>query len=219
MITIEKILKKHNTESELKDFQTKLLGRRPIFGNRISIARKNIFDLIGDILNNEEGFIKCDICGEKFSLIDIKLEAIDGLNLCESCIDNNYTICDCGQLVDNDNIKIFNDTGYCDKCYFIEKQEAYNKHKINNPLIKKLLPILENYDICDIEFKIDGYKYNIENYAGDNYRLGSFSANSWLDIGNIEGNLLQAIDFNLGKNSDKLTAIYLPDNKKIEPEA
>jgi len=139
MITIEKILKKYNSESDLKDFQAKVSGRRPIFGNKISIARKNIFDLIGDILNNEEGFIKCDICGEKFSLIDIKLEAVEGMNLCESCIDNNYSICeDCGELVDNESLNIFNDTVYCKKCYFIEKQEAYNKHKINNPLIKKL---------------------------------------------------------------------------------
>lgn len=216
MLLIEKILKKYNTESDLKEFQTKLFSKRLIFGNKISISKKLIYDTINCILDDDEGFIECNICGEKFSLVDIKLNALDGMNICESCIESHYTYCDCGKLIDNEELYIFNDTAYCKECYFIEKQEVYNSHKIKNPLIKKLIELPESdYNIFKLEFHIDNHIFTIYKYSGDNFRLGSFGGNQWIDIGNIEGNLLQAIDFNLGK-SEKLTRIIIDDNTEVE---
>jgi len=83
-------------------------------------------------------------------------------------------------------------------------------------LENKLAGIIADYDLFKIEFKIEGHRWNIESYAGRNFRLGSWGANSWVDIGNCEGDLLQAIDYNLGNNRDKLIAIYLDNNTEIE---
>ena len=83
-------------------------------------------------------------------------------------------------------------------------------------LENKLAGIIADYDLFKIEFKIEGHRWNIESYAGRNYRLGSWGANCWVDIGDCKDDLLRAIDYNLGDNRDKLTAIYLDDNTEIE---
>ena len=79
----------------------------------------------------------------------------------------------------------------------------------------KLAGVIADYDLFKVEFKIDGHRWDIESYAKGNYQLGSWGANCWVDIGNCEADLLKAIDYNLGNNWEKLTAIYL-DNKEIE---
>jgi hypothetical protein len=215
MLLIEKILKKYSTESDLKELQTKLFSKRLIFGNKLSISKKLIYDTINYILDDTEGFIECSICGGKFSLAGINV--INEMNICESCMENDFISCDCGKLVHIDNVHIFNNTGYCKECYFLEKQEAYNSHKIQNPLIKKLIELPESdYNIFNLEFHIDKHIFTIDKYSGNNYRLGSFGGNQWIDIGNIEGNLLQAIDFNLGDNTAKLTRIIVSDNVDID---
>jgi hypothetical protein len=71
--------------------------------------------------------------------------------------------------------------------------------------------IFDNCAISDIEFKIEKNYFSIEKYSGKYYRLGSFGANAWIDIGENIEDLIKAIDFNLGARRDLLTAININD--------
>lgn len=213
---VDKILKISNiTEFEDK-IKIRLNKNKLQFGNKLQLAEIKILNLISDLKYNEDKFISCDFCNDKISLLDIR--QLEGYDLCDNCINNNYMICnDCGEFVYNEDIQILDNEIYCKKCYFKVKQEIYKEHKIVNPLLKKLQEILtDDIDLFKIEFKIDKNLYNIEIYSGSCYRLGSFNANCWVDIGNNKQDLIRAVDYNLGNNRDKLTAIYLDDNREIE---
>jgi len=206
----EKILKKYNSEGKLLELQEKLLKRKFLFGNRISIARKNILKCIENILYNENDFINCDFCNKKFSEVLLYKNIEAQYNLCEDCYNNNYMNCEkCGIDVYNENIHVLEDSCYCEDCYFEVKQEVYHNHIIKNDLLQKLNEKIKDYDIYKLEFKIEKHYYSIENYAGNNFRLGSWNANSWIDIGNNKKDLIKAIDFNLGNNRNLLTGITI----------
>ena len=119
-------------------------------------------------------------------------------------------------IIYNEDIKTLEDEVYCEGCYFEAKQKIYKSHKIINPLLKKLVDIITDYNLSEVEFKIDGDLWAVESYSRGFYRLGSWSANCWVDIGNNKADLLRAIDYNLGDNRDKLTNIFLDDNTEIE---
>jgi len=212
---VDKLIKKGN----ITEFENKVAGRlargQLIFGNRLQLAEIKILTLISELKYNEEFFRECEGCQNKFSITD--LTEVSNSLYCENCISENFYSCEnCGELVYNEDIHSFEAGGYCEACYFKVKQEAYKEHKIVNPLINKLAGVIADYNLFMVEFKIEGHRWNIESYARGNYRLGSWGANSWIDIGNCEADLLKAIDYNLGSGWDKLTAIYLDENTEIE---
>jgi len=182
------------------------------FGNNIQLAEIKILDIIDNILLEGEA---CQYCNEVYPIID--LQEIDGDKICQECIDNNFSYCSaCGDYVYNESIHILDDDIYCKECYFLEKQELYNAHVIKNKKLIALTKLFKiknkqiNYkDLLVYNFKIDKDLWSIENYADNNFRLGSWGANSWIDLGNNEKSLLQAIDYNLGNNRDKLTDIKI----------
>ena len=207
---VEKLLKKVNLTQYENQIKNRLEKNNLTFGNKIQITELKILSVIDDLKNDKNNFIECSFCQEKFSIIH--LQKIDNNDLCENCIDENYRNCySCGDYIYNENVNYFNDENYCKECYFKARQVEYNTHVIENPLLKKLSE-LKDIDLFEVEFKIENNYYTIECYAGKSFRLGSFSANTWLDIGNLKKSLLKAIDYNLKNNSDKITAIYLKDN-------
>ena len=208
---VEKLLKKVNLTHYENSIKNRLEKNNLTFGNKIQITELKILSVIDDLKNDKNNFIECSFCQEKFSIIH--LQKIDNNDICEKCIDENYRNCySCGDYIcDNDDVNYFNEECYCKECYFKARQAEYDNHVIENPLLKKLSE-LKDIDLFEVEFKIDKHYWNIECYAGKNFRLGSWGANSWLDIGNVKKSLLKAIDYNLENNSDKLTAIYLKDN-------
>jgi len=212
---LNKLIKKGN----ITEFENKLAGRlargQLSFGNKIQLTEIKILTLINDLKYNEEYFQECENCRDKFSITI--LQNIDNSLYCENCISENFYSCEnCGELIYNDDIHSFENSEYCGECYFEVRQKAYKEHKISNPLINKLTGIIINYDIYKIEFEIDRHRWNIESYARGNFRFGSWGANCWIDIGNCEADLLKAIDYNLGYNREKLTAIYLNEDTEIE---
>jgi len=212
---IEKLINAGNITKLENNIKSRLETRQLIFGNKIQLAELNILSLIEEIKTNEEYFKTCEFCQENFSIDS--LHEIDDSCLCQECIDNYYSICEeCGELVYNDDIQYFNENGYCEECYFEVKQEAYKTWKIKNPLLVKLNKLIGNLDIYKIEFTIDNHLWSIENYSGDNFRLGSFGANGWIDIGNCKDDLIKAIDYNIGINLVKLNRILIDDNTEIE---
>lgn len=192
--------------------KNRLDNRQLTIGNRLQLAEIKILDIIDDILLEGE---PCQFCNKVYPVID--LTEVQGDKLCEECISDNFSYCSaCGDYIYNESIHILQDDIYCNDCYFLEKQELYNNHTIKN---KKLIALsrlfrLKNKsinfkDLLIYYFKIDSHIWSIENYTSSNFRLGSWGANSWIDIGNNENSLLKAIDFNLGSNRDKLTDIQI----------
>lgn len=211
VITEDKLLEYTGSLTRLKDkIITRGIKQRLILGNKFTLGYLNVINKIDNVLSNEDNFLTCEYCQKDFNKDNIIV--IDEDNLCEDCIDNNFYICeDCGKYIDNTNIYSFNDSGYCKKCYFIQKQEAYFNHVLKNKKLKALKRYCQknkSYDITQAYFKIDKYEWSIENHSKA-YRLGSWSANSWFDIGDNIQYLLEAIEFNLGYNIDKLTDISL----------
>jgi hypothetical protein len=215
---IDRILEKHKNITEFRD---KILARlnknKLLVFNKIQISELKVLEKIEGILDD---LIECEFCREKFVIDD--LFELERYRLCQNCISENYSWCEvCNEAVYNEEIFTLKDSIYCKDCYFEVKQEEYHNHKIKSNLINKLIGDLDilnkkiTYnDLADIEFRIEGDLYSIESGLGF-YRLGSWSANFWLDIGNNEADLLKAIDYNLGKNIDKLTNIYIDSNTEI----
>lgn len=213
------MLEKLSKKSNISELETKILARikknNLIFGNRIQLAEIKIITLLNDLKYNESYFKDCYSCGDKISILDLK--EINGELYCDSCISDRFYSCEnCGELIYNDDIQVLENSGYCQECYFEVKQDIYKNHKIKSNLILQLIKDLEilNKKVCyndlkDIDFKIDGTIYNVEKYAYNSFRLGSFIDNFWIDIGNCETDLLKAIDYNLGDNRDKLTNIFV----------
>ena len=197
------------TELENK-ILTRLKNNQLIFNNKIQLSELSVLKLIDTIKNNKNYFKKCYLCGEKFSIIN--LTDIDKDLYCNNCIENHFYNCEtCGDYIYNDDIHSFNNSGYCQECFFEAKQETYHHHKIINILLLKLNDKIKDYNFNGIDFKIEGHLYSIEMYAKNNFRIGSFYANTWIDIGNNKKDLLKAIDYNLGINRDLLTNIFIND--------
>ena len=203
--------------SELENKINTRLQKKLIFGNKIQLAELNILSVIDTIKNDTEYFKKCDFCQDNFSIT--KLTKIDSDYVCENCIDNNFGNCEsCGDYVFTGNFDYYSidcDV-YCKKCYFEARRELYHNHKILSPLLIKLndtidLKKYKDYELIKIDFKINNNLYSIESYAKNYFRLGSWSANSWIDIGNNKDDLLKAIDYNLGNNRSSLTKIFIND--------
>jgi hypothetical protein len=212
---VDKLLKIGN----ISEFESKVLARlergRLLFGNKLQLAEIKVLNLIEDLKYNEDYFKTCEGCSNKFSIVE--LQEVDNSLYCDNCISENFYSCEnCGDLVYNEDIYTLNEAGYCKECYFKVRQEVYHNHKIINPLIKKLNENIARFNLKEIEFKIGGNLFSIEIYGGKFYRLGSWGANSWVDIGNSEADLLKAIDYNLGTGRDKLTNIFLNKNTEIE---
>ncbi len=208
----DKLKNRHNITDLQDKITNRLYSRGLKTGNKIQLAELKIINTIGNILL--EGKV-CQFCGKTYPIID--LQEIDGDKICQDCIDNNFSYCSaCEGYVYNDNIHFLNNEVYCPDCYFLEKQNLYNSHVIKNKKLKALARLfrLKNRqinckDLLIYNFKIDSHLWSIENYADNNFRLGSFGANNWIDIGNNENSLLRAIDYNLGHNRDKLTDITI----------
>ena len=206
----DKLLKKYNSSNKLKDLQDKIkhhyIKNKLVFGNKISKAFKDISYLIDNILNNDDFFIECDFCQDKYYIDDLR--EVNNNKLCEECIDNNYDICGgCGDYVYQDDINIIDDDIYCYKCYFKEKQVIYEKHLLKNILLIDLKKKKLTYnELQKLSFVIDKHYFSIEKHNGF-YRLGSFGANFWLDIGNNIQYVLEAIEVNLQDKMDLLTNI------------
>lgn len=213
------MFKKLSEKNNLTEFENKIAARlkrgRLLFGNKLQLAEVKILNLIDDLKYNEEFFQECYSCQDKISII--KLIKIDNCLYCDNCISEKFTSCSiCGDYIYNDDIQVFEGDVFCDVCIFEAKQKAYNEHKILNPLLILLQEGFKSIDLTTLEFKIGGHIWSIEKYSGNNYRLGSWGANSWVDIGDCRKNLLQAIDYYLGKNRNKLTNIYLKDNTELK---
>jgi hypothetical protein len=208
---VDKLIKKGNITELEKKLTGRLARGQLVFGNRLQLAEIKILNLIEDLKYNEDYFQECGNCGDKISVAN--LTEIDHSLYCENCISENFNFCeDCGELVYNDDIHYFDEAGYCEACYFEAKQKAYKDHKIVNPLLQELAGKI--VDLSKVEFKIDKNLWQIESYAKGYFRLGSWGANSWIDIGNCREDLIKAIDFNLGNNRDKLTDIILNQDLK-----
>lgn len=212
---INKLISKGN----ITDFETELFRRlvrgQLIFGNKIQLAEIKILNRINDLKFNEEFFQECEGCKDKISITE--LTKIDNYLHCENCITNDFYSCEkCGEFIYNDDIIAIDASGYCETCSFEVKQELYHSHKIINPLIKKLAEIITDYNLSEVDFKIEGHLWAVECYSRGYYRLGSWGANCWVDIGSNKVDLLRAIDYNLGDNRVKLTNIFLNDNTELE---
>jgi len=181
-------------------------GKKLYFGNKISIAKIKILNAIDDIINNEENFIICDICGEKYSISEISLDfEVTGDKICQNCIDNYYTYCnECGKPIytEGQDYHIIDDDLYCEDCFFEVKEDLIkNTDLIDKKLIalNRLLKIKKlkvNYDnLKDYSFKIDKHDFNVEVYGDGYIRLGSWGANYWVDLCNNESYILKAIQY------------------------
>jgi len=212
---INKLIKVGNI-TELEKRIAGRLGRgQLLFGNRLQLAEIKILSLIREIKENEDYFQECNFCRDKFSIADLK--EVEGDLICDNCISENYFSCEnCGDLIYNENIKEFDGDLFCESCYFEVKQKAYKSHKIISHLLIKLAEVEPGYNLSEVEFKIEGNLWQIEIYSRGYYRLGSWGANSWVDIGSCKDDLIKAIDYNLGSGRDKLTAIYLDKNTEIK---
>ena len=211
---VDKLISKGNITEVEDKILTRLKRGRLQFGNRLQLAEIKILTLINDLKFNEDFFKECEGCQDKISITGLTM--VDNSLYCENCISEKFYSCEnCGDLIYNEDIHTIDSKGYCQECYFKVKQKIYHTHKIITPLIKKLGDIIIDYDIFTIEFKIDKHLYSIECYSNGSYRLGSWGANSWVDIGNSKDDLLRAIDYNLGVDN-KLTNIFLNDDIEVE---
>jgi hypothetical protein len=213
----EKLLLKYKSTNRLKDFQGKLMlhfQRQSLrLGNPISCAFKNVIYRLEDILHNAENFEACAFCDDVIfsgDLIDVESN-----KLCESCYEENYIQCESCQCDvytgGGDYHVLYECDVYCNDCYFKELENIYKKHEIKNKLLKDLQDKLVNVTykkLESIQFKIDTHFWNIEKHSSF-YRLGSWGANCWIDIGRNQSNLLKAIDYKLGHNELLLTRIDL----------
>ena len=209
----DKLLQKYKSTNRLKDFQVNCIShfnRQALrLGNPISCAFKDVIYRIDDILQDTNNYIECEFCGYKFFNGD--LIECEGYNLCDSCYFENYMTCkSCGCDVYRDNIHVLYECEiYCKDCYFKESENIYKKHEIKNKLLKELQDKLVNVTykkLESIQFKIDNHFWQVEKHSSF-YRLGSWGANCWIDIGQSEANLLKAIDCKLGCNESLLTRI------------
>lgn len=181
--------------------QNRLEARDLIFNNKIQLSELKAIKDINEYINSLE-LVNCDICCEDTRIDNIS--NINDLKVCNSCIDKYYLYCEkCSNLIHEDDIKFINDDMYCEKCYFKALQIEYKNHDIKLTKVKVLKRLLKSKrlevnfnNLKDIDFTINGYTYNIEK-SQFGYRLGSWTANQWLDIGNIEYDLLNAIDYHL----------------------
>jgi hypothetical protein len=208
----EKLIDKYKTSDNLKYFQEKIVNRfskqKLIFGNKISISQKNLVYKIDDILSDSDNFQECEFCNNVIFSGDIR--EINGNLLCENCISENYSTCNCcGEYIYNDDVKILEEECFCDDCYFEEKENCYKNHKIENVLLINLISIIGKVNFENLknyQFKIDENYFSLEKH-NKYFRLGSWTANCWIDIGKQEENLLKAISYNLGDNINLLTEI------------
>jgi hypothetical protein len=213
----EKLLLKYKSTNRLKDFQGKLIlhfqRQALIFGNPISASFKNVIYRIEDILQDTENFEACDFCNDVIFSGD--LIEVESYSLCESCYSENYSQCEscqCDVYRESENYHVLYECEvYCNECYFKELENIYKKHEIKNKLLKDLQDKLVNVTykkLESIQFKIDTHFWQIEKHSSF-YRLGSWGANCWIDIGQSEANILKAIDYKLGHNESLLTSIDL----------
>lgn len=215
MLLYNKLIKRH----DIRDLQSKIINRlsknKLKIGNKLQITEARILNVIERILSEGEA---CEFCDNLYPIIDLQI--IEGYKLCSNCIADNYSICDsCGDYVYNDSLYVLYDCQvYCQDCYFIEKQTLYDKHIIKNKKLKALSRLLNiknrnknKYpdELSRYYFKIDKHLFSIERYANNSFRLGSFGANAWIDIGNKYNSLLRAIDYNLDINRCKLIDISI----------
>lgn len=212
-MNIEKFLKRYQSTNRLKDFQGRLIShfqkQALVFGNPISASFKNVIYGIDDILQDTENFKACDFCNDVIFSGD--LIEVESHFLCESCYSENYYQCESCQCdVYRDDIHVLYECEVCcEDCYFKELENIYKKHEIKNKLLKELSDKLVNVTykkLESIQFKIDNHFWQIEKHSGF-YRLGSWGANCWIDIGQNESSLLKAIDNRLGHNESLLTRI------------
>lgn len=211
----EKLLLKYKSTNRLKGFQDKLVQhfkrQALIFGNPISASFKNVIYRIDDILQDTENFKACDFCDDVIfsgDLIDVESN-----HLCESCYSENYSQCESCQCdVYRDDVHVLYECDvYCEECYFKELEVIYSKHEIKNKLLKDLQDKLVNVTykkLESVQFKIDTHFWQVEKHSGY-YRLGSWGANCWIDVGQSEANILKAIDYKLGHNESLLTRVDL----------
>ena len=211
----DKLLQKYKSTNRLKDFQVRCIShfnkQALILGNPISCAFKNVIYGIDDILQDTDNFKACEFCGDIIFSGD--LIEVEFYSLCESCYSENYMTCEsCGCDVytgDGNYHVLYGCEVYCEDCYFKELESIYKKHEVKNKLLKELQDKLVNVTykkLESIQFKIDAHFWSIEKHSGY-YRLGSWGANCWIDIGQSESNLLKAIDYHLGHNESLLTRI------------
>ena len=206
----EKLLKKYCSSGRLEALQDRLAehSKSLVFNNQLSIFKREIALALTEILTEK---IKCEHCDKEnlfgYGLADIA----DMAFVCQDCLDNYYTTCeDCGDYIYSETAEYFEEATYCKECIWKVKQQAYNNHDIQSKLLQKLEQdiIDKNGDILQVEFKIDSNIWDVEYFASGFYRRGSWSANSWIDIGNTKADLIKAIDYNLG-NRDKLTEVII----------
>jgi len=213
----EKLLLKYKSTNRLKAFQDRLIlhfNRQALrLGNPVSCTFKNVIYKIDAILQDTENFKACDFCRDVIFSGD--LIEVESYHLCESCYSDNYTSCascQCDVYTGGGDYHILNECEvYCEDCYFKELENIYNSHEIKNKLLKDLQDKLVNVTykkLESIQFKIDTHFWQVEKHSSY-YRLGSWGANCWIDIGQSEVNLLKAIDYKLGHNESLLTRIDL----------
>ena len=205
---VEQILKKYHSENQLKNMQKKLLERQKYFrfGNKISVATKKIYENIEDILNNENNFIECEICQEKYSPVEVIENFEDNLNVCIKCQREKYDYCESCQkpiYYEDYNRHIIDYAIYCNSCFFDIKENILNTWIIKDKKLKALDRLLRikkfrvNYEnLENYKFKIGNYYFSIEKHSSF-LRLGSWSANLWIDLCQNENNLLKAIDWSI----------------------
>ena len=210
------------SKRDLQDLQHRIRARytdrAPIFGNRVSIAMANTVSNIEVVLTDEENFSQCDICQEYKYKGDIKEDFEGGLDVCIECQEEKYHYCEeCGDPIyyEDPELHIIDDTIYCEECYFIVKDRIITDWKINDKRIQALNRLLKikklpvSYDtIKDYDFIIKGFNFSVESHFGF-YRLGSWSANFWIDLCTEEKDLLKAIDYITETNLETISDIRL----------
>ncbi|KKM82811.1 hypothetical protein LCGC14_1315630 [marine sediment metagenome] len=206
----EKLKARHEIRDLRDKIKFRLNDRILKIGNKIQLSEIKIIQIINGIILEGKA---CEYCNDLYPEIDLR--EVKGDILCEKCIDDSFSYCDeCNDYEYRDKINILNDEFFCEECYYLEKQDLYSIHIIKNKKLKALARLFKikhielNYKNLKLyTFTIDKNLWNIETYANNCFRLGSWGANSWIDIGKHEIDLLGAIDYNLGYNRDKLTKI------------
>jgi len=219
----EKLLKKYPSKAKLQNFKRVLNNRASqygVIGNKFSYAYISIAKSIDDILYNDIDFIECDVCGKEYSKVDVIEDYEKDYNVCNKCINEYYVYCEeCSENLHCDDITTINNMYVCENCYFDIREHNIEKHKIINPLLKKLEKYfngnIHKENMEQVVFKIDNYSFSIEPVSSY-IRLGSFSANVWVDICNNEKNIIKAIQYLIDKNNKNIEQIYvIEDNDSI----
>lgn len=96
----------------------------------------NVYDLMDDIMDDDDLYATCNVCGERAPIEQI--HDLDGEYICDDCFNENYFTCDiCGAIerIDDEHWDDDREASICDDCwdeYYIECCDCGEYHHRDN---------------------------------------------------------------------------------------